>query len=136
MQKITYVIILVLTLTLGMVYIQLADYQQITSSLLKDNQEYKNKLEHMQSNKTLLETENQQFQNTIISLEENLALKQLEINNQYIPDINGTQSFPINIEPLNNEEDNSSSTPPLTPNITIDNENEITGFGLEYKQKF
>lgn len=136
MQKITYVIILVLTLTLGMVYIQLADYQQITSSLLKDNQEYKNKLEHMQSNKTLLETENQQFQNTIISLEENLALKQLELNNQYIPDINGTQSFPINIEPLNNEEDNSSSTPPLTPNITIDNENEITGFGLEYKQKF
>lgn len=136
MQKITYVIILVLTLALGMVYIQLADYQGITSSLLKDNQDYKNTIKNIKSEQTLLETENSELQNRVILLEENLALKQLELNNQYIPDINGTQNFPINIEPLNTQEDNLSSELPITPNITIDNENEITGFGLEYKQKF
>ena len=136
MQKIKYIIIFTLTLALGMLYIQLSDYQKITSTLLENNSKNKNNTTELQNKIIFLETENLQLLNTIITLEETLALTQIQNNNNYTNDNNQSINYPMDIEPLNNERNETIPEINLTPNISIDEENEVSGFGLEYTQKF
>ena len=143
MTKIKYIIIFTLVLALGMVYIQLADYQKITSTLLENNNDsknakikLKNKITTLENKIITLETENQQLQDKIISIEETQALTQIQFINQQFPENNNTLNLPMEIKPLHQEQNETSSDFNITPDITIDDENEITGFGLEYTQKF
>ena len=136
MQKVKYIIIFTLVLALGMVYIQLADYQNITSTLLEDNSDSKNNTIQLKNKINSLETQNQQLQNTIISLEEKLSLAQIQLMNQQFIENNNTINIPMDIQPLNKEQNQTTPELDLTPDITIDDENEVTGFGLEYTQKF
>jgi len=119
-----------------MVYIQLSDYQKITSTLLENNSDNKNTTIQLQNKIISLETQNQELQNTIISLEETLSLTQIQLINQQFTENNNTLNIPMDTQPLNNEQNQTFTGPNITPDITIDNENEITGFGLEYTQKF
>ena len=132
MQKIKYIIIFTLVLALGMVYIQLADYQEITTTLLENNNDSKTNTIELENKIITLETQNQQLQNTIISLEETLSLTQIKLMNQKFVDNNNTLNSPMDIQPLNQEQNQTTSDFNLTPDITIDDENEVTGFGLEY----
>lgn len=136
MQKIKYIIIFTLVLALGMVYIQLADYQDITSTLLENNSDNKNNSIQLKNTITTLETQNKQLQNTIISLEEKLSLAQIQLMNQQFIENNNTHNIPMDIQPLHQEENQTTPSLDITPDITIDDENEVTGFGLEYTQKF
>ena len=136
MQKVKYIIIFTLVLALGMVYIQLADYQKITSTLLENNTENKNNSVQLKNTIISLETQNQQLQNTIISLEEQLSLAQIKLVNHQFTENNNTLNLPMDIQPLNQEQNQTTPNLNLTPSITLDDENEITGFGLEYTQKF
>jgi len=136
MQKIKYIIIFTLVLALGMVYVQLLDYQKITTTLLENNANEKNKTTLLQNKIISLDTQNQELQNKIISLEETINLNKLQLHNNYSNDNNESNKFQLNTIPLNNEINPEIPETNLTPNITLDNENEITGFGLEYNQKF
>lgn len=136
MTKIKYIIIFTLVLALGMVYIQLADYQDITSTLLENNSDNKNTTIQLKNKITTLETQNQELQNTIISLEEKLSLTQIQLMNQQFIENNNTINIPMDIQPLNIEQNQTTPDVNLAPDITIDDENEVTGFGLEYTQKF
>jgi len=141
MQKIKYIIIFTLALALGMVCIQLIDYQKITSTLLENNSENKNKNEALENTVISLTEKNEILQNKIISLEETLALAQLKLNNTYSNDNNLTKEILQNIQTIKDEKDEinekvDSSNIDISPNITIENQTDITGFGLDYKQKF
>jgi len=136
MQKVKYIIIFTLVLALGMVYIQLADYQDITSTLLENNSDSKTNTIQLKNKISTLETQNEQLQNTIISLEEKLSLTQIQLMNQQFIENNNTINIPMDIQPLNKEQNQTAPELDLTPDITIDDENEVTGFGLEYTQKF
>ena len=139
MQKIKYIIIFTLLLALGMLYIQLADYKNITSTLLENNKSNKNTIQTLTNQISLLKAQNEQLQNQIITLEENLALTKIKLNTQNFVTDNNTTNTLINDLPqyIEKEEENNETTQlNPKPNITIDNENAITGFGLEYNQKF
>jgi len=136
MQKVKYIIIFTLVLALGMVYIQLADYQKITSTLLENNSDNKNNSIQLKNKIITLETQNQQLQNTIISLEEKLSLAQIQLMNQQFIENNNTLNLPMDIQPLNTEKNQTTPNLNLRPDITIDDENKVTGFGLDYTQKF
>jgi len=161
MEKIKYIIIFTLVLGLGLLYMQIDDYDDITNSLLLDSKSsHKNKLTFQKQILTL-QTENTKYnqkinlleinntelndkililQEQIISLEENHSLSKIKtVNTKYtLP----TNDFNLTEEMLKNnennytqkkDEDNSSL---LKPNVTIDDENKITGFGVEYSQEF
>jgi len=137
MQKIKYIIIFILTLALGMIYIQLDDYQQITSSLLDTNSKNKIEKKELQNKITYLTKRNEELQNQIISIEEKLSLTQIQLNNKILLENNNSNTIQIMDLPPYKIEENTTTTPyyPI-PSITIDKENEITGFEVEYKQKF
>ncbi|MDC0932745.1 hypothetical protein OAR97_02750 [Arcobacteraceae bacterium] len=137
MEKIKYIIIIILLIIIGMLYKQLLDYQNISSSLLDNNTQSLGKHQKTKDTLELLQIENEELKDKIISLEESLALMKIKYNNQnFIQDNNRTKNLPMDINPLINENNETSLKQNLTPNITLDNENEITGFGLQYNQKF
>jgi len=136
MQKIKYIIIFTLVLALAIITVQLTDYQKITSVLLKENNTINQTTEILNKQITLLQEKNQELQNKIISLEEKLTMRNLELNNQnFSLDTNITKELKQKIQVIENAKDKNGDLE-LTPNISIDDENKITGFGLEYKQKF
>ena len=130
MTKIKYIIIFTLVLALGMVYIQLADYQKITSSLLENNSDNKSKSIELENKIIFLETQNQELKDTITSLTNTLELTKIQNDN------NQSINIPMDSQVINN--DNYESTPEinLNPNINFNNENDITGFGRENTQEF
>lgn len=138
MQKINYIIFFILILILAMVSFQLTDYHNITSSLLKDNTQSKTHNNNLQDTIASLENENEQLKTKIILLEETLSRTQIELNNQtilqnYTSNIN---DYSLQPKPLTIKEVEKADPMQVTPNITVDDENEITGFGIEYKQQF
>ena len=136
MQKIKYIIIFTLVLALAIITVQLTDYQKITSVLLKENNTINQTTEILNKQITLLQEKNQELQNKIISLEEKLTMRNLELNNQnFSLDTNITKELKQKIQVIEHAKDKNDDLE-LTPNISIDDENKITGFGLEYKQKF
>jgi predicted nuclease with TOPRIM domain len=137
MQKIKYIIIFTLILALAIITLQLTDYQNITSDLLKENNTINQATRGLHDKITLLEEKNQELTDKIISLEEQLAIKKIELYNQnFSLDNNTTQYIQQEIPLLENETVKSYDGVELTPNMSLDNENQITGFGLDYKQKF
>ena len=137
MEKIKYIIIIILLLALGMVYKQLLDYQNISSSLLQNNTQGLDKHQIAQEKISALLLENEQLKDKIITLEESLSLLKIKHDSQnFMQDNNQTKSYNMDINPLKDEQTDISPKQNLTPNITLDNENEITGFGLQYNQKF
>jgi len=138
MQKINYIIFFILILALAMVSFQLTDYHTITSSLLKDNNTSKNYNNTLQNKIKSLEQEKEQLQTKIILIEETLSRTQIELNNQTIlQDFTSTiNNYSLQPKPLTIEEVKKADSMKITPNITLDDENEITGFGIEYKQQF
>ncbi|MGK0255763.1 MAG: hypothetical protein ACI81I_000369 [Arcobacteraceae bacterium] len=122
MQKMKYIIIAILLLALGIIYLQLLDYKNITSILLKEN--------------TTLINKTYDLNDKIISLEESLSIKEIELNKlNFINNTTKINNLPQYLNPLNQAIQETEKLK-LTPNITIDEENKITGFGLEYKQEF
>jgi len=138
MQKINYIIFFILVLALAMVSFQLTDYHTITTSLLEDNNTSKSHNNTLQDRITSLEQEKEQLQTKIILIEETLSQTQIELNNQTIlQDYTSTiNDYSLQPKPLTVEEVKKSDPLKVTPNITLDEENEITGFGIEYKQQF
>ena len=134
MKKIYYVIIFILIIALGMIYIQLIDYQKITASLLKDNKQSIDQITELKNNTINLENQNKMLQTHILSLEENLNVQQTELENRNFIE-SGETNLSLDLEKkIENKQD--SDNPSLTPNVKLNEENEVTGFGLQYSQKF
>ena len=161
MEKIKYVIIFTLVLGLGLLYLQINDYDNITNTLLQDskssqknklsfqkqilalqtkNIEYIDKISKLETNSTELNNKINILQKQIILLEKNLFLYKTNIvekkYTEQTDDLNLTQEILMGNTNNYNHEDNENNTSTLKPNITIDEENKITGFGLDYSQKF
>ncbi|MGB5866721.1 MAG: hypothetical protein WBG69_02500 [Arcobacteraceae bacterium] len=138
MQKIKYIIIFTLTLALGILYLQLTDYQNITNMLLQENTSSNTKTKNLENKILSLTEQNTQLQNRIISLEEALAIKQIELNNlNFNTDNNTTLDFSQHQKTFDLPTEKPEVLPvDVKPNITLDEENKITGFGIEYKQQF
>jgi len=136
MEKIKYLIIVILLIVIGMIYKQLLDYQNISSSLLNNNTEKLNEQQEIKLTLEKSELENQELKEKIISLEESLSLLKLKFDNNYIQEEQNQTNIPIRSKTLNYDNNESLQEHSMTPNITIDDENKVTGFQLEYSQKF
>ena len=149
MKYIKYIIIFTLLLLLGLLYLQLHNYQKITATLLTENHTLsQNKIDLKKKILTLQENVVQQnkkidtLNEDIISLEEKLSLSQIKIidTNYTQPQSDLSLSNEILKSDQSNEfkkeEENITNNTNFKPNITMDDENKITGFGLEYHQKF
>jgi cell division protein FtsB len=148
MQKIKYIIIFTLLLALAIIAVQLSDYQNITSSLLQENNSINKTTLTLNKEIKSLKEQNEILQAKILSLEEQLSRQNIESNQFNFSNENNTTINSIQTqEPIPVEQEKSIFTNDTTneqnsqnidvkPNIKIDDENEITGFGLEYKQKF
>ncbi len=79
MQKIKYIIILVLVLLLGFVYLQLTDYDKISNSLLQQNSSSSKKIENLESQISTLQAENQLLHENISNLKEKIFLLEEEL---------------------------------------------------------
>ena len=134
MKKIYYVIIFIFIIALGMLYIQLIDYQKITTSLLENNKQSIDKITELKNNTFNLESQNKVFQEQIISLEEDLISQKMKFENEYSP-ITNTDNLSLNLEE-EIEKKKDSLDPSLAPSVQLNEENEVTGFGLQYSQKF
>jgi len=138
MQKIKYIIIFTLTLIVAMITIQLLDYQKISTNLIDDNNLNQKENEVLKQKITLLEEQNKELQDKIILLEEQMVVNSLKIKQEdYSFDYNSSIKINTQIPSFYKKRENKSlDTIYLTPDMTIDDENQITGFGLNYKQKF
>jgi len=79
MQKIKYIIILILALALVFLYIQLTDYDKISNSLLKQNSSSSKKIENLESQVSTLKAENQVLQDTIATQKQKIFLLEEEL---------------------------------------------------------
>ena len=159
MQKIKYIIIFTLLLALGLLYVQLSDYDKITNTLLNENSssyqnieklnnkiillestnvELNNQIRSLENNNTKLTNQVVELQEEIISIDENISISQLP-KLQYTSADTTETTIDINQEILQINKNNSEgllNNLPVIPNATINDENKITGFGIEYKEKF
>lgn len=162
MKNITYIIIFILVIALGLLYTQLVNYQNIIDNLLYENNqqtetitilnndklELNNNIENLHTKITTLENNlshelntSNNLKNTIEEqnknlLEHNITIKVEDIN-YTIP----TNDLNISLEPVPQIVESNDTTTAIEqldvkPNITLDDENKITGFGLEYQQTF
>jgi len=127
MKNIQYIIIFTLTLTLGLVYSKIINYENITDELLSDNIIQINKIKSLKS-------KNSTLQQTIINLE--ITIKNLD--NNLSQEKNNTKILreqiillaPISYDIDSNDTNNTQQL--LENNITQQSdfieENEITGF--------
>jgi Tfp pilus assembly protein PilN len=79
MQKIKYIIILVLVLLLGFVYLQLTDYDKISNSLLQQNSSSNKKIDNLESQVSTLKAENQVLQDIIATQKQKIFLLEEEL---------------------------------------------------------
>lgn len=79
MQKIKYIIILILALALVFLYIQLTDYDKISNSLLQQNSSSSKKIENLESQISTLKAENQVLQDTIVTQKQKIFLLEEEL---------------------------------------------------------
>ena len=157
-EKLKYLIIFILVLVSILFYIQIRDYNSVTSILIQDNKSNQKinknlKFELDRAKKIVVSQQNEidqlkqqinKMDSTIISLEENLSkltiyktlcnnnsinyqTNQIFNNNDLLLDQNST------IDQIDNQEQNGTK---IIPTIQLSDENKITGFGLQYQQKF
>ncbi len=162
MQKIKYLIIFALILALALVYTQLDNYKKLTNNLLTENNNnlttnkqkskqiriLNQKIRQMTQDHNItikaLNSLNQQQNQTIIklteqiiTLEENLSI--IKINNtikQIDYTIEPREINYNNIKTIEEENDDENKDTLITPSLTFDEENKITGFGIQYGQTF
>jgi len=79
MQKIKYIIILVLVLLLGFVYLQLTDYDKISNSLLQQNSSSSKTIDNLESQISTLQAKNQLLHENISTLKEKIFLLEEEL---------------------------------------------------------
>ena len=143
-EKIKYLIIFTLILSLGILYTQLANYKNLTNALILENnkltiQNNKNQKEIL-SNKNLIQQKEiiiKQLNNNIITLDENILKLTIKKDNQlnnFSTDKLSTQELTY-IPPAVNTTNLDLDTN-IIPSIEVSDQNKITGFNLQYQQKF
>jgi len=143
-EKIKYLIILTLILSLGIVYYQLENYKKLTNSLIDQNNKISKQIEQLeqikQTNKNLIAKKNKEIENLndeIIKKDEEILKLTVVKETQ---DINFTIAtpYPTKLEDLPTFKDTKEQLPnfDVVPSIKLNNENKITGFNLQYQQKF
>jgi len=110
MQKIKYIIILILALSLIFVYIQLNDYDKISNSLLQHNSSSSKKIEDLENQVSTLKAENQVLQETIATQKEKIFLleEELELSKYDKLDSNTTNS---DTNTTTNDTNNTTNSP-------------------------
>ena len=130
-----------------MIYMRLMDYENITNTLLQENnkqhtktKDLENKISILENQTTILQNEKILLENKIITLDEKLLSTQIKLNTTHFTvENNETYPAPFNVKDMNISKDiytTQEQPVDLTPNITLDDENKVTGFGLQYKNKF
>jgi len=137
-----------------MIYMRLMDYENITNTLLQENNKQhsktkdlenkisilENKISILENKTAILQNEKILLENKIITLDETLLSTQMRLNNtNFTVENNETYPIPFNVKDMNISKDiytTQEQAIDLTPNITLDDENKVTGFGLQYKNKF
>jgi len=130
-----------------MIYMRLMDYENITNTLLQENnkqhaktKDLENKISILENKTAILQNEKILLENKIITLDETLLSTQMRLNNtNFTVENNETYPIPFNVKDMNISKDiytTQEQAIDLTPNITLDDENKVTGFGLQYKNKF
>ena len=155
-EKVTYLIIFILLLVSTLLYIQIRDFNSVTTILVEDNkhnqqinQELKKELDIAKSivvsqNKTI---EDQKIQietlnDTIIGLQEQISNMRIYNGmNSSIYDNNYTTTNQQLIEDQNLtnqqiDQTQQNSSTQILPSVEVNDENKITKFGVEYHQKF
>ena len=79
MQKVKYVIIFTLLVALGLLYIQLDDYDKISNSLLQENISSNDEIKTLNEKVQDLQNENELLQNKVYSLEQQLLEQERNI---------------------------------------------------------
>lgn len=156
MRKIFYIVNLILLIGLILGYKELYNYKNLTSELIKENNNLQNSLKEDKNNNNKLKNQIVYLKNQIIYLENNITnlkdmnnILQDKLDNRdkiiIVPDINYSIETEQNIKDLNlskpksfkiktKKTDNSSS---LSPTIDVDMEKRsIEGFHINYTNKF
>ncbi len=145
MQKLKYLIILALGILLTLVYVQLDDYDSISNSLLDDNIKANETIKELQGTIEKLKKQNEKLQEDIVFLyykvdNLNLEIESIEheaIRREILAEqgaINeeneiGIEENPIEKNMQESTDIDNENTPTDSPEITLENENTITGFG-------
>jgi len=140
MQKVKYVIIFTLLVALGLLYIQLDDYDKISNSLLQENISSNDEIKTLNEKIQDLQNENELLQNKVYSLEQQLLEQERNITLSKLDD-NYTIDNTLDINTSLDQETNNTQTIRsdeinIQPKITLDNENKITGFEQQNKEDF
>lgn len=140
MQKVKYVIIFTLLVALGLLYIQLDDYDKISNSLLQENISSNDEIKTLNEKVQDLQNENELLQNKVYSLEQQLLEQERNITLSKLDDnysIDNTLDLNNSIEQeINDTQTIRSDEINIQPKITLDNENKITGFEQQNKEDF
>jgi len=140
MQKVKYVIIFTLLVALGLLYIQLDDYDKISNSLLQENISSNDEIKTLNEKVQDLQSENELLQNKVYSLEQQLLEQERNITLSKLDDnysIDNTLDLNNSIEQeINDTQTIRSDEINIQPKITLDNENKITGFEQQNKEDF
>ena len=113
MKYFKYIIILILFLICALLYKQLDDYDNISNSLLSDNIETKEQMKKLTNSVDDIKEHSKELQEKINILYSIIDAKEIEI--ELLED-----NCMENTQPENNTTDTST--------ITLENENEVTGF--------
>ena len=113
MKYFKYIIILILFLICALLYKQLDDYDNISNSLLSDNIETKEQMKKLTNSVDDIKEHSKELQEKINILYSIIDAKEIEI--ELLED-----NCMENTQPENNTIDTST--------ITLENENEVTGF--------
>ena len=148
MEKVKYIIIFTLILALGLIYLQLIDYKNITNTLIKQNNNFENQVKNLNTNNTQLHNKIQSLEKEIIILEENLSninAKNKDIKILYF-DFNQSKENNTTIDNNTTQQSDNNNTK-IDENLTFENnttnktkstlydQNSITGFGSQEKDE-
>jgi len=128
MQKFKYIIILALVVVLTLLYLQLDDYDNISNSLLDDNIKANETIKSLQEEISTLKHINENLQEEIVFLFnkiENLTLEIEYLEHDNLQEKNET----LENAPIDDVLNEAMGIDGTTPTITLENENNITGFG-------
>ena len=132
MQKIKYIIIFALALALGLLYIQIDDYDKISNSLLKENISSNDEIKSLKDTIEELQTQNTLLKEELTALKQSIEESKSTIHSEDISSnitIQGTDSENIQLELQNTAQDiQISDSIHIQPNASLENENAITGF--------
>ena len=125
MKYFKYIIILTLLLICVLLYTQLNDYENISNSLLTDNIQTKEQMKKLSNSLEDIKEHSLELQQKINSLYSIIDAKEIEI--ELLEDDCIKNEIVCNDEEAVST-DNTSENPQKDSEITLVNENEVTGF--------